>query len=220
MRSINVLNWVLFFAFIIVYFVGSVAIFFWSRYKLLDKNVKDNVETRVESIHTSLTYLVVFTLYWVVAGAVWIAVYVNKSAQTATTAGEDSTGDVLQERPLAYLLAVTCSSLGIVDCIVWAFTHRHILMKLNKLKYTEMPSVELSESIRYNFIKETSEGIQKAVACANNPDSFRQHGCTHHAASAALGNDLDFSIGSLFTVFKVLVLLFIFYFIIFVLGVG
>jgi hypothetical protein len=91
-------------------FFALAAILAYGRYKLKDASLEATLSTRRETLRQTRIYVVVFTLYWAVATAMWSAVYFT---------AKDT--DLVQNQGLSYFFAMAAGLMGTVDVGTWVY---------------------------------------------------------------------------------------------------
>eukprot|EP00808_Paulinella_micropora_P012979 g39977.t1 len=80
---------------------------------LMKSNMMETLATRITSIRHARIYTLVFTGYWLCWGAIWFLVYSDT----------EGTFQLVQNPALAYSFALLMGGLGMVDVVVWSYTH-------------------------------------------------------------------------------------------------
>lgn len=109
----NALNWILFFAPTLFYYFMSIGVIIYAYWRLrqgLDETFK--VRTRI--LYNGLRYVVVFTIYWTVAGILYANIY-------AVETRNDGMVDASDYLNLYGAFSIVIAIRGLVDVSVWSY---------------------------------------------------------------------------------------------------
>ena len=123
--GINIFNWLGYYVWLYVFALASIIIFLMGNYKLKNVALRATLATRERSLMQTRTYVIIFTLYWLLAGSLWASVYFRTSA-TGT--------NILQNQALSITFVFFGGLFGFVDFVAWLITQWPDLKRIRESK--------------------------------------------------------------------------------------
>ncbi len=76
-EGFNVFNWVLCFIWVILFTAANIAVLVYANRQLAVRGMSETLETRTKILEDTKVYVILGSLYWIVAGIIWFIVYVT-----------------------------------------------------------------------------------------------------------------------------------------------
>jgi 1-phosphatidylinositol-4-phosphate 5-kinase len=114
----NVYNWLLFFIPTLLYWAVAVSVLFYAWYRL-NRGIKLTFQIRKRVLANGLRYTVAFTVYWGVAAAIYLQIWLYENAKSSN---EEINAD--NRLGLYGTFAVLLGVRGLLDAVVWTYNER------------------------------------------------------------------------------------------------
>ncbi|KAF1328570.1 Phosphatidylinositol-4-phosphate-5-kinase, partial [Globisporangium splendens] len=164
--KLNTANWLLFYAWMIVYYLSGIAVLVFGA-KRLRSGLRDTLQTRRDMLRNGAISIMSFTAYWTIVFT-WYAVSFH-----TRTRYEDKTSRKIKPSKIFNAFSYSLTGRGAVDYFVWFMLNRPSLMKANWLRFsTESAdkkfSAQLNTALQHELIYFTIEGMTRALQMADD----------------------------------------------------
>ena len=157
--------WILMYVPILLVCAFGLLVMLYAWTKLHTEVLEMTYDLRKEILRKLALNVIMFTTYWIIAGVAFFAVFVEHDGR------EGPPERLIQNRSLSYFFAQVASSMGMWDALTWVLIHRAELelswaergvppSQVRKRMRHEQGTNDISEPLRIEFIKHTTNGIK------------------------------------------------------------
>lgn len=128
--GLNVMNWVVVFAPLLVYWLGSLAILGVAYKRLMTGSAEyrrvmmKTLETRRDALRVSAVYVAAFTLYWSLVGILYSLIHLQRD-------------DARQSSELSHAFTGVLTMQGMINFLVWFVVNQSTLVRLLSVRWSK-----------------------------------------------------------------------------------
>uniref|UniRef100_K3WT33 PIPK domain-containing protein n=1 Tax=Globisporangium ultimum (strain ATCC 200006 / CBS 805.95 / DAOM BR144) TaxID=431595 RepID=K3WT33_GLOUD len=166
---LNTANWLLFYAWMIVYYLSGIAVLTFGA-KRLRSGLRDTLQTRRDMLRNGAISIMSFTAYWTIVFT-WYAVSFHTRTHYEAQ-NENRISPKIRPSKIFNAFSYSLTGRGAVDYFVWFMLNQPSLMKANWLRFsTESAdkkfSAQLNTALQHELIYFTIEGMTRALQMAD-----------------------------------------------------
>jgi len=161
LESVNIFNWLLFFAPTLIFWFLSVAVIIVAAYQL-KKGLRATFQVRRRTLKNGVTYVIGFALYWLVAGILYFVIWHLEKGEVGST-------DFSHHSALYATFAVIIAVRGVVDVCVWFFNQKVYECYYRWWYGLESPEepLDINRALRREVLMYSTQGICESVDLAS-----------------------------------------------------